>query len=109
MMYDVRREPHARVVVHVAAVDETAHEAVDADVARLAAHDILRQFRCVRRRCVAGRVRFEILPDAVAELGVDAPPVVSPCQFEDELRRCGGAGPADRGIAHLREIEHAVA
>ena len=107
---DVGGQPHAGVVVQIAGAGELIGKGIHTGQVGLAGADVVGELAGVVLGRVAGFVGLAVLPDAVADVGVDALPVVAPGQFVDELLPLIGVFDAiPDGITHLGEAEYAVA
>ena len=95
---DVGGEPQTGEVVQETGGGELAGLGVDAGESSGAVGDVVRE--CVAIFGYAGFVGLAVGPNRVADLGIDALPVVAPCEFPHKFRGvgagAGGTGPRER-------------
>ena len=102
-------EPEPGVVVQVAGGAKVVGEAIDADQRGFAGGDVVRHGVGVGGGGEACLVGFAVGPDALAELGVEALPVVAPGELVDELAGVRGrVDEIERVVADLGEGEDAM-
>src|SRR6476469_1962776 len=84
-VYEISGSPHPLVIVQITSFSQLAAETVDANQTSRALDDILRQSFAVIFSSVTSFVGFPILPNPVAQLGVQSLPIIPPTQLVDKF------------------------
>src|SRR6476661_10090118 len=84
-VYEISGHPHPLVVVQITSFSQLAAETVDANQTSRALDDILWQSFAVIFSSVTSFVGFLVLPNPVAQFGVQSLPIIPPTQLVDEF------------------------